>query len=211
MINQLNESDNKGDTSLRNAVSTIVSRISDSLPDLKEPVKMFLAGDLAVNFYTGYIPTTDFTTQATFSRRLLINPNDLIVSFVGSNQLKKIVYFDANYNTNFSLIHPDFENDSFRVLGDEFKSDKLQLHLISPVDLVLSKLARFKDNDREHVIAFALDKLVTTKLLNSRANEALECHLGNTDKLLFNLKEASKRINEAHRDKDKSVGNYNAR
>ena len=210
MNNQLNESDNKGDTSLRNAVATIVSRISDSLPDLKEPVKMFMAGGMAINFYTGYRPTTD--VDASFSRRLLLPKADsLVVSFENTEGKQKVVYFDTNYNTSFALIHPDYEHDAYKVLGNEFENKKLQLYILSPIDLALSKVARFQGNDKEDIAELAKNKLVSARLLNERASEALDYYVGNTDSLLFNLKEASNIINEAQRDKAKCVGNCNAR
>jgi len=61
---------NKGNPQLRQAVGEIIHRISSTLPDLKEPVKMYLAGGMAVNFYTGYRPTVDI--DASFSHRLLL-------------------------------------------------------------------------------------------------------------------------------------------
>lgn len=56
MTKYLETRNNKGYPSLRRGVGDIMRRISATLPDLKEPIKMYLAGGMAVNFYTGYRP-----------------------------------------------------------------------------------------------------------------------------------------------------------
>ncbi len=61
---------NKCDPRLRSALGEIIHRISAALPELKEPVRMYLAGGMAVNFFTGYRPTVD--VDASFSHRLLL-------------------------------------------------------------------------------------------------------------------------------------------
>ena len=66
MNKYLESAANKGDPQLRQAVGEIIHRISSTLPDLKESIKMYLAGGMAVNFYTGYRPTVDI--DASFSQ-----------------------------------------------------------------------------------------------------------------------------------------------
>ena len=68
----LETSANKGDPQLRRAVGEIIHRISATLPALEEPITMYLAGGMAVNFYTGYRSTID-KEAAAFSALLLSN------------------------------------------------------------------------------------------------------------------------------------------
>jgi hypothetical protein len=184
---ELSSTSNKGDPYLRQAVGEIVHKISQSLPDLDKPIKMYLAGGMAVNFYTGYRPTED--VDASFSARLLL-PKDLVVSFPDANGKPKMVYFDTNYNTSFALVHPDFEQDAYLVMGSEFDDPRIELRILSPVDLALSKVARFEGNDKEDIAELARHHLVSSRGLNERAQEALGYYVGSQSMLLINLKEA---------------------
>lgn len=186
-VRQLNSASNKGDPQLKQAVGEIIHRISQSLPDLEEPIKMYLAGGMAVNFYTGYRPTED--VDASFSARLLL-PKDLVVSFTDTDGKPRMVYFDTNYNTSFALVHPDFEEDAYLVKGSEFDDPRIELRILAPVDLALSKVARLEGNDKEDIAELARHHLVSSRGLNDRAKEALGYYVGSQSMLLINLKEA---------------------
>lgn len=150
---------NKGYPSLRQGVGDIMRRISATLPDLKEPVKMYLAGGMAVNFYTGYRPTGDI--DASFSHRILLpKAKGLAVTYEDEEGCARVVYFNMNYNTALTLGHPDFNEDAYRVRGAEFENEKLELSILSPVDLAVSKISRFEDNDREDIAELARHGLI---------------------------------------------------
>jgi hypothetical protein len=189
MKRSLESAANKGDPQLRRAVGEIIQRISSTLPDLKEPVIMYLAGGMAVNFYTGYRPTVDI--DASFSHRLLLpKAENLVVTYEGAEGKPKLVYFDMNYSTSFALMHPDFEKDAYRVEGSEFQDPKIELHIIAPVDLALSKIARLEENDKEDIAELARHNLIDPKLLEDRAAIAMDYYIGDQSMLLLNLKEA---------------------
>ena len=189
MNKYLESAANKGDPQLHQAVGEIIHRISSALPELKEPVKMYLAGGMAVNFYTGYRPTVDI--DASFSHRLLLpKAENLVVSYEGADGKPKVVYFDMNYNTSFALMHPDFEKDSYRVEGNEFQDSKIELHIVAPVDLALSKIARLEENDKEDIAALARNNLIDPMSLEDRAAIAMGYYIGDQSMLLLNLKEA---------------------
>jgi hypothetical protein len=195
----LEPSANKGDPQLRQAVAEIIHRISATLPALKEPIKMYLAGGMAVNFYTGYRPTVDI--DASFSHRLLLpKAENLVVSYVDAGGKVRMVYFDMNFNFSFALMHPDFEKDAYRVVGNEFNDSKINLNILSPVDLALSKVARFEANDKEDISELARHNLIDAKSLEERAIEALDYFVGNRSPLLLNIKEAVNIIRTAKGD-----------
>jgi hypothetical protein len=189
MNKYLESAANKGDPQLHQAVGEIIHRISSTLPDLKEPIKMYLAGGMAVNFYTGYRPTVDI--GASFSHRLLLpKAENLVVSYEGADGKPKVVYFDMNYSTSFALMHSDFEKDAYRVEGNEFQDPKIELHIIAPVDLALSKIARLEENDKEDIAALARHNLIDPRSLEDRAAIAMDYYIGDRSMLLLNLKEA---------------------
>jgi hypothetical protein len=181
---------NKADPRLREAVGEIIRRISAHLPALPNPVRMYLAGGMAVHFYTGYRSTVD--VDASFSHRLLLpKTEDLVVAYKGADGKPRMVYFDVNYNPSFALTHPDFEKDSLHVEGPEFVDSKIDLYILSPIDLALAKVSRFERNDREDIAELARCNLVDAQDLEKRAAEAIEYYVGNPNLLQINLKEAA--------------------
>jgi hypothetical protein len=202
MAGYLDASANKGDPQLRSALGAIIHRISASLPELEEPIKMYLAGGMAVNFYTGYRPTVD--VDASFSHRLILpRAEDLVVSYTGSDGKPKLIYFDMNYNTSFALTHPDFEKDSYRVGGGEFQDPKIHLYVVAPIDLALSKVSRFEENDREDIAELARHNLIDPTALVDRAGVAMDYYIGDPSMLRLNLKEA---VDIIHAAKTESKG-----
>ena len=113
-----------------------------------------------------------------------------MVSYEGTDGKPKVVYFDMNYNTSFALMHPDFEKDAYRVEGDEFKDSKIELHIITPVDLALSKIARLEENDKEDIAALARHNLIDPTLLEDRAAIAMDYYIGDQSMLRLNLEDA---------------------
>ncbi len=189
MARYLDPAANKGDPQLRIALGEIIRRISAALPELEEPVSMFLAGGMAVNLYTGYRPTVD--VDASFSRRLILpRAEDLVVSYTGSDGKQKLVYFDLNYSTSFALMHPDFEKDAYRVGGSEFQDPKIHLYVIAPIDLALSKISRLEENDREDIAELARHNRIDPTALVDRAEVAMEYYIGDPSMLRLNLREA---------------------
>ncbi|MET0963031.1 MAG: hypothetical protein ABWY05_09475 [Noviherbaspirillum sp.] len=77
-MKSLSNTDNRGYVSLKQAVAEIADRIDIVLPDLNEPVKMILAGGIAVNFYCGSRATVD--VDASFSHRIAL-PGDLVMPY----------------------------------------------------------------------------------------------------------------------------------
>jgi hypothetical protein len=156
---------------------------------------MFLAGGMAVNFYTGYRPTRD--VDASFSHRILLpQPESLVVAYEAADGKPRHVYFDANYNTTFAVVHPDHEKDAYQVRGAEFDNKKIELYVLSPLDLAVSKIARFQTNDQEDIAELAKRNLITPKGLKDRASEALGYYVGNTSLLLHNLNDAVRIVQE---------------
>jgi hypothetical protein len=99
----LREQDNKGDAGLRQALAVIMDRIAAHMPDLPQPVKMYVAGGVAVNLYTGSRATRD--VDASFSARLVLPPaSELVVPYEGPDGQLHSLYLDTNYNTTFAVI-----------------------------------------------------------------------------------------------------------
>lgn len=172
---------------LTGALRTILDRMDASLREggyTGEPIKMYLAGGLAVNYYCGTRYTED--VDASFSRRFVL-PKNLTVNYQRPDGTEAFIYFDHNYNTSFALLHDDFECDSREWVGIGNEGRKVELRVLSPLDLALSKIDRLSPRDREDILALASERCFTDRQLRTRALEAVANFIGNKDTLLGSL------------------------
>lgn len=171
------------DTALAEGLRTLLEKLQERLA-LSSPLNVFLAGGMAVHLYTASRVTTD--VDAEFGSRVFI-PNDLIVNVTLENGRRQSVYFDTNYNSTFALMHEDYLDDAIPVdLGVE----KIRLHVLSPLDLAVSKIARFADNDKNDIAELVRLGLTTADEIEERAMSALGGYVGGQAMLLLNLKDA---------------------
>jgi len=181
------------DPHLLAAFSEIAERIarSLSLPESGSPIRMFVAGGVAVHYYTGVRPTRD--VDAVFSHRMLL-PADLDVNYIDAMGTPRLLYFDRQYNDTFGLLHEDANDDSISIRLDGVDPNKLDVRLLSPLDVAVSKLARFEDHDRTDIRALAEAGLIAERQLRRRAEEALAAYVGNTADVRVSLDLACKLI-----------------
>jgi hypothetical protein len=151
---------------------------------LHQPLKVYIAGGMAVHLYTASRVTTD--VDAEFAARILL-PNDLMQEIALEDGTPQILYLDTNYNPSFALMHEDYQNDAVAVeLGLQY----LQIFVLSPVDLAVSKIARFADNDRADIAQLVRLQLTNAQAIEERANAALAGYVGGQAMLQLNLRDA---------------------
>ena len=143
-----------------------------------EPVRMFLAGGMALHFHCGARFTED--VDATFSARLLLPLNELTVDYVREDGTPSALYFDANYNDTFALMHPEYRTNAVEWQGIGNETRLVRLFVLSPVDLAVSKISRFSPQDREDIALLGAAGFFEPEELRERALEALSCYVGNT-------------------------------
>lgn len=165
---------------LRYAVSGILDKIDRVLQANQLPkgyIKMYLAGGLAMNFYCGSRYTKDM--DAFFSHRLLL-PDGLIMNYVQADGKPGLLYFDMQYNPTLGMLHEDAQEDA--VICDDIGNEHrcIHLYLLSPVDLAISKISRFAEQDRDDILDLAKARLITADTLYQRAMEACSYYVGNT-------------------------------
>jgi len=73
------------------------------------------------------------------------------------------------------------------------------------LDLAVSKLSRYADNDKSDIDALARERLFSAQELEDRANEALECYIGSTNMVKLNIEEAVQRTLRIQEDLDDSI------
>ncbi len=144
----------------------------------------YLAGGMAVHLYTGKRITTD--VDAEFSARVLV-PKDLAVEVTADNGDQQVVYFDTNYNPMFAMLHEDYQQDAIAV---DLQLAHIQLRVLSPVDLAVSKIARFAANDQEDIRDLVRLGLTSAADIEARANQALLAYIGDYRSVFLNIRDA---------------------
>jgi hypothetical protein len=166
---------------LAGALSSMLARIDAWLREggyEGRPVRMFLAGGMAVNYHCGSRYTED--VDATFSARLLLPAREMTVDYVRSDGTPALLYFDANYNDTFALMHPDYRDDALEWTGIGNEDRLVHLYVLTPIDLAVSKISRSSEQDLEDIRSLAEASGFSSDELRGRALEALDYYVGNT-------------------------------
>lgn len=165
------------------AFEEIAGRIAESLSTTPEdmlPVRMFVAGGAALHFYTGGRISPDI--DATFSHRIVL-PDDLEVSYRAPDGAAQLLYFDRQYNDSFSLMHEDAYDDSYPLILEGIDPDILDIRLLRPLDLAVSKISRFSDQDQDDIASLVKYEFIDSHALRRRAESAAKHYVGNSDYL----------------------------
>lgn len=174
-------------TEFVSAFSEIVARIERSLATASKaalPVRMYVAGGAALHFYTGSRVSEDI--DGVFSRRIAL-PADLEVAYRDADGKARLLYFDRQYNDTFGLLHEDAYADSVHLPLQGIDDRVLDVRLLSPLDLAVSKIARLADHDREDIGALVERGLVDPAALRARAEEAAVAYVGDVGRLMTSI------------------------
>jgi len=161
------------------------------------PISMFIAGGAALYLLTGARGTEDI--DATFSRKVLFG-KDIEISYRDIDGRAALVYLDRNYNDTLGLLHEDAEQDSIAITVEGIDNKILDARVLTPLDLAVSKLARFSDQDRDDITLLAQKHLIQANSLRARALNALEGYVGNIDSVRNTIEIACKIVNSINPD-----------
>lgn len=157
-------------------IAKIVSRLKNVHPE-QLPIKLYVAGGTALHMHTGTRVSVDI--HGAFSRRLVID-DDLEASYRDVDGRVRLLYFDRNYNDTLGLMHEDAYAASKRLDLPGNNGKVIEVRVLTPLDLAVSKLARYSDQDRDDIELLARDKLIDARSLRKRAEEALGGYVGDT-------------------------------
>lgn len=166
------------DTDLARGLQQLIVRLHERT-NLRVPLRMYVAGGMAIHLYTVARVTTD--VDAEFSRKIIFPP-DLLVEIDGGAML----YLDTNYSSSFALLHEDYLSDALKA---PFGTDLIEVFVLKPLDLIVSKIARFHETDRSDIATLIATFGVTADSIEERAEHALLGYVGNIDYLRMNLRE----------------------
>lgn len=160
------------------AFTELVRRIAFTLVDVppaQRPIRMIVAGGAAMHLYTGARVSQD--VDASFSHRLAL-PADLQTTYSGEDGAPRTLYFDYQYNDSLGLLHENAHEDSVPLQLPGVDANVLDVRLLSPLDLAVSKLSRFAEVDRGDIRQLARKGLIDASSLRSRAEESLAGYVG---------------------------------
>jgi hypothetical protein len=172
------------------AFRELVSRIAASLHEVPRgllPIRMYVAGGAALHFHTGERVSVD--VDAVFSRRIAL-PDRLDVAYRDEDGAARLLYFDRQYNDTLGLMHEEAHSDSIRLSLEGIDPRVLDVRILTPLDLAVSKLGRFSEQDRADIAALVRRGLIDAPSLEKRAMEALRGYVGDARRLKGNIAEA---------------------
>ena len=181
------------------AFTELVHRIAAPLgvlPRRSLPIKMYVAGGAAMHFYTGERMSND--VDAVFSKRIVL-PSDLEVTYQDPDGAARLLYFDRQYNDNLALMHEDAHDDSVPLTLKGVDASVLDVRLLSPLDLAVSKISRFSSQDRDDITTLAKHGLIKSAALRRRSEQAMENYVGNLDTLKGAINLACRIVEDAER------------
>lgn len=181
------------------AFGEIAARIASSLASVPRkvlPIKMYVAGGAALHFYTGERVSRD--VDAAFSHRIAL-PENLDVAYRDADGAARLLYLDRQYSDTLGLMHEDAYDDSEQLSLPGVDASVLDVRLLSPLDLAVTKLGRFSSQDRDDIAALARRKLIDSRSLRKRAEEALTCYVGDTARVQTSIDLACRIVDDATR------------
>jgi hypothetical protein len=185
------------DPEYQKAFAQIMSRIESALGPKRpaKPVVVCVAGGAAMHFYTGGRFTNDI--DAKIMARVMLDPKELQVAYGGRDGHARLLYFDTQYNDSFALLHHDAYNDARPIEVAGVDSRRLEVRLLTPLDLAVSKLSRFSAQDEDDIRALATAGLIDAATVRRRAEAALPDYVGNLDRIRTSIDIACKLVSAA--------------
>lgn len=180
------------DPQFAQALATLLARIAKAIGEVKTPVKLCIAGGTALHLYTGSRYSAD--VDAKIFARVALPGDDLQVFYSDSSGRTRMLYFDTQYNDTFALLHGSAYDDAIPVAVQGIDPGRLAIHVLSPLDLAVSKVARFTEQDRADIVSLAAAGLIDADSFQLRAEEAMTDFVGNLDTLKSHLRLARKDV-----------------
>jgi hypothetical protein len=178
------------------AFAQVMKRIENSIgrQHSGKAVVVCVAGGAALHLYTGARISKDIDAKV---MARFLPPSDLQVSYRDSDGHARLLYFDTQYNDTYGLLHEDAYDDSVSIEVPGVDRAKLDVRLLSPLDLAVSKLSRYETHDQADIRALAQAGLIDAKSLRQRAEDALPGYVGDVRRVKTSIALAEKLVRES--------------
>ncbi|KAF1702998.1 DUF6036 family nucleotidyltransferase [Pseudoxanthomonas kaohsiungensis] len=183
------------DTAMIRAIRELFDREAARLPPLDAPIRVVIAGGAAAHYWTGQRVSRDidaeFALQGTGKKSYV--PLEDVIIYQDEQGQEQSIYIDRNYSPSLSLMHEDYVDRIELVPSRLGGGDKFQVFVLAPVDLAISKIARYADVDRIDIES--MYDAIDPDEFEHLATEALNTAIGlNPEQVRHNLHDAVARI-----------------
>ncbi|PHS35876.1 MAG: hypothetical protein COB07_12890 [Sulfurovum sp.] len=160
--------------SFAEAIMQMMEEIAKCIPDehKQAPVKSYLTGGGAVHFYCNKRVSDDVDIIMQYAVTV---PDDLFVVWLNEDGILEEVHYDHTYNSTLGLLQEDYEDRATHLATI---SDKFEINLLSPEDLIISKLVRFASKDEEDISNIIQTGKVSKERLYELAEDAINVGVG---------------------------------
>ena len=110
-----------------------------------------------------------------------------------------MLYFDRQYSDSFALLHADAYEDSVALELDDIDARTLDVRVLTPLDLAVSKLGRFSEQDRNDIAALARRGFIGETGLRQRALYALAAYGGDVGRVRGSIQFACRIVEDTER------------
>jgi uncharacterized nucleotidyltransferase DUF6036 len=181
------------------AFARIMSRIERALgrKRLARPVVVCVAGGAAMHFYVGNRFSEDI--DAKIMARLILDPQGLQVAYRGEDGHARLLYLDTQYNDSFALLHHNAYDDARAIEVKGVDPRQLEVRLLTPLDLAVSKLSRYSALDQDDIQALAGAGLIDEDALRQRAEAALHDYVGQMERIRTSIDLACRLVSAARK------------
>ncbi|MCO6057855.1 DUF6036 family nucleotidyltransferase [Pseudomonas sp. MOB-449] len=191
-------------TPLGHAIGSLFAR---ALPLLEGnppgSLKVFIFGGCAVHLLTHARGSADIDAEIEAARALRKDEIMAVYSppegYEDGDGRDLQVYLDQNYTNALGPLHEDYRERAIPLEGFEGERP-LHLYVAAGVDLAISKLGRFADNDQSDIEQLIERGRVDVNEFVKLATEAIDYAVGNQQVMLSCLRMATARYLEAGRD-----------
>jgi len=160
--------------SFTEAIMQMMEEIAKHIPDSRKqtPVKAYLTGGGAVHYYSNKRVSDDIDLIMQYVVKI---PDDLFITWINEDGMIEEVHYDYTYNSTFGLLHEDYED---RATNLAIIDGKFEINLLSPEDLIISKLVRFASKDEEDIKDIIKTGKVNKEKLYELAKDAINVGVG---------------------------------
>jgi hypothetical protein len=96
-------------------------------------------------------------------------------------------------------MHENVYDDSVPLTLTQIDASVLDVRLLSPLDLAVSKISRFSSQDRDDITMLAQQGLIRAAALRRRAQQAVANYVGNLDTLKGSMELAVRIVEDAEK------------
>lgn len=108
-------------------------------------------------------------------------------SFFDEEGVSQLLEFDTSFNTTLAPLHEDYVDRVTR-LKTQSSSPFIEVFVASPIDVAISKLGRFAENDQADIQALLKLPLVDVLEFERLAKEAIDYYVGEKSRVQGSLK-----------------------